>query len=99
MEVEWVDKNVDHHLLVLAEPEVDRGAKTNHTTHTHTQDPHAIYLLSTPSSLLMLSKRGVALPHSVRCRLHRYIGYFIEDTQTSESVSTSRSAISKAALT
>lgn len=74
----------------------------NHTTLSHTQDPHTTYLLSTPSSLLMLSKherREVALPHSSLCRLHRYIGYFIEDTQTSESVSTSRSAISKAALT
>lgn len=68
-------------------------------THTHIQDPHATHPLSTPSSLLMLSKRALALPHPTLCRLRRYIGYFIEDTQTSESVSTSRSAISKAALT
>lgn len=76
-----------------------RSLEEQKLTVQHTQDPHAIYLLSTPSSLPMLRKRGVALPYSIRCRLHCYIGYFIEDTQTSESVSTSRLAISKAALT
>lgn len=69
-------------------------AKTNHT-----RPSRNLSILYTTSSLLMLSKRGVALPHTTLCRLNCYIGYFIEDTQTSESVSTSRSAISKAALT
>lgn len=37
--------------------------------------------------------------HPVLCRLHRYMGYCIEDAEISESVSTSGSAISKAVST
>lgn len=54
---------------------------------------HAI-ILSPP-----LGKRWVLHFHPALCRLHRYMGYCIEDTQISESVSTSGSAISKAAST
>lgn len=50
-------------------------------------------------SFLPLNKRWVLHFYPALCRLHRYMGYCIEDTQISESVSTSGSAISKAAST